>query len=220
MKTLHVLALLGTLATPRAAPAQDRSRQLTPGVVIKPQVEFVKRVQMRTVRLSHIPDSALHLQIWPGLQVARVAPAAPGAIGTAGATVYVAKRWQDPAPSSLNDACTEPRLRGGDEIDITEPRRHGFRLADVTITSLVPPQGYKTDNAPFRRGAYKDVNGNGTTDLDQVVRIPLSARRHHMFVLGAFSVPCFTGYRVDISLRGPADVDPFSGRRITRSQVN
>lgn len=219
MKIIPTLIATGALALTGAALAQQVERQLRPGVIVKPQLSAVKRPEMRTVRVQSIPASALRIMTWPGVQVARVAPAPPGGISTAGASAYVAKRWFT-KPSPRNQACNEPVLRSADEIDLTEPRRHGFRLAALKITELDRPQDYAKPQYPMRRSPNLDADGNWVAPMEDVVKIPLSALRYNRYASPAMPVFCFTGYRVDLTLRGPADIDPFTGRKIVRQQVN
>lgn len=181
--------------------------------------------RIKIVQIRNVPDDALHIEQWQGVTVKRTAPAPPGGISTAGATIYVSKSWIDTAPASdLNNRCAGA-ARGPDFVDLSVPRRHGFTLASFSIEQLPPPAGYGSNNAgPRRRGDILfTADGQPTGTASQAARIRTTASSRHYqanHVPTNMPTPCFTGYRVNISLMGPADIHPFTGQKIVQNPVN
>lgn len=172
--------------------------------------------EMKVVHLARVPDSAFHIESWPGMKLERAAPAPTGGISSPGATIYVAKRWVGQLVSNIGFGCSMEN----DSLDLSEPRRHGFRLHAVTITYLPLPQGFQ-ETGPWRRGQpYTDAQGRATDDPAQAVRVSLTGRTYQLRTVPSIPVSCFTGYRADISLYGPANIDPFTGKAIVREHVN
>lgn len=172
--------------------------------------------EMKVVHLVRVPDSAFHIESWPGIKLERTAPAPPGGISSPGATIYIQKQWVGQAVSNIGFGCGAR----SDRLDLSEPRRHGFRLHAAIISFLPPPQGFQ-ETGPWRRGQpYTDAQGRATDDPAQAVRISLTGRTYQLRTVPSIPVSCFTGYRADISLYGPANIDPFTGKAIVREQVN
>ncbi|WP_447751047.1 hypothetical protein [Sphingopyxis fribergensis] len=172
--------------------------------------------EMKVVELGRVPDSALHIATWRGLSLERTAPAPPGGISSPGATIYVRKTWQGQVVSNIGFGCAET----DDVLDFSEPRRHGFRVHEVIITQLPVPDAFGKSGPRRAYKQYVDAQGKPTGDPSQAVRILLNGGTYQFQALPTIPVTCFMGYRANISLYGPADIDPFTGNAIVRQQVN
>lgn len=172
--------------------------------------------EMKVVQLNRVPNSALHLERWPGLNLARAPPAPPGGLSSPGATIYVSKSWVGSASPAGSIGCWG-RI---DMLDLSEPRRHGFRLSAATIEPLPPPKGFRGQGPQRRAIPYIDATGAPTDDPAKAVSVKLQAPAYQLYLNPNIPVSCFTGYRANISLFGPADIDPFTGQAIVRDRVN
>ncbi|MGY4399066.1 hypothetical protein ACVWZA_004279 [Sphingomonas sp. UYAg733] len=228
MKIVTVACLLLPILAATAGQAQIGKAQVTRKIIPRDRTVVINPlIRQATVTLNAVPDSALQIATWPGLIVKRVAPAPPGAIPSAGATIYVSKAWINRPQEKRGDICdsAEYPVRHGDQVDLTAPRSHGFRLAAFSIEPIPPLKNYVPtySDGPRRRGGsdrFIGADGQSTDNMAQAVKIPLRGTRYQYFIYPGMPVQCFTGYRVNISLRGPVDVDPWTGNPIRRSQVN
>ncbi len=176
---------------------------------------------MKIVHLQSLPESAFRVGNWPGATRARTAHAPSGGISSAGGTAYVSWRWHD---ASRNDPpCPNPG-HVPDTVDLSVPRSHGFRLHSFLQEPLPAPAGFVHNGWRMRLGdRYFDGAGKPSSELNAAMTIKVST-----FLDGAYFIklppgppkPCFTGYRLNISLIGPADVHPFTGQKIVQSPVN
>lgn len=182
-------------------------------------LELIKHPALRTVTLSSLPDTAFRIRTWPGLQISRLPATAAGGLASADATAYVAKTWFR-SGGSANDACADRSSSGSDLIDLRAPRRHGYTPLAITITPLPPPPRFAPVTWRLPAMPFNDAVGNATADPAQAHEVAIMVPRYSQYVRQARLARCFTGYRVRISLRGPANVDPFTGRAFAPTHVN
>lgn len=222
MKHGIAFILIAALAAPATGPAQIRRQEARPLGTTMPPVARAEPAKA-VVPIGRVPDSALEIHGWQGVVIARAAPAPPGGISSAGAAVYVSKSWAEP-PQPKRDYMCAGKARGADTLDLSAPRRHGFRLAAFTIEPLPPPRNYTptTTGGPVRRAGspFIDADGKETGQMAQAARIRLSSTGYQFYATRQAPLLCFTGYRVSLSLYGPVGVDPFTGKAVERGRVN
>ena len=173
---------------------------------------------MRTVTLVGIPERMIRLAQQPGWATERQPKAAPGAIGPGpGAAVYVKRTKGTARP---NDCETF-----NDVIDLTEVHRNNYRVKSFRWEFLPDRPGFvraPAINGPRRLGSRgEDINGNklqSDSAPANFVKI-FSANYPVIYQVGNLYV-CDAGYRLHVTVEGPADIDPITGYRIRPSRVN
>lgn len=175
---------------------------------------------IRTVELIGLPEWMIRLQTRPGWVVERQPKAAPGAIGPGpGAAVYV-KRVRGTA----NRADCEGSFV--DIVDLTQVRRNGFRLVDYRKAFFGSRAGLTIDDGGMgpRRGAPVGKDETGRTvlqdgDLRTVAKVEVVDGIINYRFPGSVRF-CDAGYRLHLTVEGPADIDPITGNKIRPKRVN
>lgn len=203
-------------------PQQDRIKldKVFKGKVIKP----VKPAE-RQVRLRELPPDLVRLGEEPQWTIARRPKTPPGSI-TPGAdgTSYVERTTNGTRTAS----CTiGPVKRISDFYDLGPIRTHGFTVVSAEVDMLPAP--FASDNLPIRRSSVRftssnlnDVNGGNLQGAD----VARATGVHIEYGISAKALVqpappiCWAGYRLHITVKGPVDIDPLTGRKITQNPVN
>ena len=174
----------------------------------------------RVVTLIGLPERMVRLDARPGWTVERQPKAARGAIGPGpGAAVYV-KRTRG---TGRRSDCVNPF---NDEIDLAEIRRHGFRVVAFERKSFGVRPGFVEDfgdSGPRRGGPLgQDDAGKPVIrgdDLGKLAKLFVLDRPIIIKLPGPIYM-CDAGYRLHLTVKGPAGIDPISGSRIRPTVVN
>ena len=174
----------------------------------------------RRVTLIGVPEWMIRFEARPGWTVERQPKAAPGAIGPGpGAAVYI-KRFTGTA----NRNSCEGRFE--DVVDLTQIRRNGFRLVDYRKAFFGARPGLTIDysiNGGPRRGdrVGEDVNGQPVSrdNLQATAKVRVHDQIISYRMPGSVRI-CDAGYRLHLTVEGPADIDPITGNKFRPSVVN
>ena len=175
-------------------------------------------IAMRTVTLIGIPDRMIRLAQQPGWTTERQPKAAPGEIGPGpGAAVYV-KRTKGAA--NANECATF-----NDVIDLTDIYHNNYRVKSFRWEFFPDRPGFVRATAttgPRRLGARgEDINGNKLQNDSSPANFAkiFSSNYPVIYQVGNLYV-CDAGYRLHLTVEGPANIDPISGNKISSSVVN
>ena len=98
-----------------------------------------------------------------------------------------------------------------DYVDLTVPRRNGFRLVAYDVQEVPPPSGY-TRRSPVEALAIDtSTRDTPTGDLPAAGQIRIRPPLHVRTILQMSG--CSSRYRLSMTLEGPRGMDPFAGAR-------
>lgn len=216
MLTLAIAASL--MAAPAAPQVRTDMRRIDPKVINAPVRRLEPKPATRVVTLIELPADMVHLGATPGWTITRQPKAPPGGIGPgAGAAAYVGRFGNSTAAKD----CTRNGGAGSirDYFDLSRIVHGPFDLEDVRVTPVEPPislsdqPSYAITYTSTNLRNYNVVKGNATgvyvdATIGRSAQLP-GMPRH-----------CWAGYRLHITVRGPANVNPLTGQTFTPARVN
>lgn len=191
-----IACCMSAVAQPAAAQIDRSQLQKKPRDAIAPGNQIITRFSTRTVVLRDLPANMAHVSAPPGWTTIREAPAPAGAIGGgAGSAAYVVRQ-------RMNATSNECRSTLNDSFDLTAIKERGFDILELRLEPLPEPQVLVEKPKYYTRPA---VAGGA---------VGVSVIPGHSPAYGGMPVFCWAGYRIHVTVRGPRDIDPITGRKL------
>lgn len=152
---------------------------------------------MHTIRLPRVPESWLTLRGPRTAIKSRRVPQASGAIVSEYALTVIRE-------DRYGNHC---RVTANDHVDLRRLKANGYQLVRYRVIEHKEPAGYTTKPRYLTRPPVNAAQADG-------VGVSWTFGRNMLIM------QCWSGYSLDIEVRGPRNIDPVTGQKIARSPVN